>query len=499
MTNNLSNVSFGSRSGYRRFPFVKVENRGRSDFLYDRLAQRFHVHLKVEAYDEDGKERWIASHHWHPKALESQGSSRYMPNFVSRDIGNSIGLTAADRAKGPWEKGNENYFLNVPNISMSRAEEILSVYKTEMEIDTATSPAFISSQSSGSARAPRQENSSSIITANRSSGGRIEDSGVSSGSISRSTARLKRRLNDPNAVAAANEEQRKERLWQKELTARADLYSRILDDDVRESVVKIVDRSEKLVASLRSQLDAKCREMEQLRTQRRLDDESFCQPISDEDIKRILLQHGGLCSANLTNPEWYKENKDACKDLFGFETFEHMVVFITEVLWPENFPAGFKRHVGFDNASKFTELMKCLVTKMRFHRKLTLKALGAIWGRDWSTISKYIKKWAPLWGEAGLDFSILDVPTAFQERAMPKEFRDANMASVGALVDGKVFMTEECRGHSAIKNAMYNDKTHHAGVLLLTWILPYGLTFEHSCLYCGRCTESAAVKLWGSK
>ena len=68
---------------------------------------------------------------------------------------------------------------------------------------------------------------------------------------------------------------------------------------------------------------------------------------------------------------------------------------------------------------------------------------------------------------------------------------------VGALVDGKVFATEVCRSHSAIKRAMYNDKVHHAGVLLHVWITPIGLVFDSTHAYLGRLTEGALVKLQG--
>ena len=121
---------------------------------------------------------------------------------------------------------------------------------------------------------------------------------------------------------------------------------------------------------------------------------------------------------------------------------------------------------------------------MRFYRRITLEALSIIWKRDVSRISRYISKWAPLLGKIGLHLSILDLTPEILEYAMPEDYKNKGLGKVGALIDGKVFMTHECRvQHNGIKRAQYNDKVHHGGALMLDWILPMELGFEHTPLY----------------
>jgi serine/threonine protein kinase len=127
-----------------------------------------------------------------------------------------------------------------------------------------------------------------------------------------------------------------------------------------------------------------------------------------------------------------------------------------------------------------SEFEQALITKMRFHRKVTVEHLAGIYGVHYTSISRYITKWAPRWGDIGLDLSILHLTPEYLKKSCPKEFRDSGMQNVAALVDGKVFKTEDCRKNSAIKRAMYSDKVHHPGVLKHTWTTPSGLTFDHS-------------------
>ena len=81
---------------------------------------------------------------------------------------------------------------------------------------------------------------------------------------------------------------------------------------------------------------------------------------------------------------------------------------------------------------------------------------------------------------------------------MPENFKLLGLEKVGALVDGKVYMTHENRVHNGIKRAMWSDKVHHGGVLEHSWILPCGLNVEHTPIFCARLTEGALVKEWGS-
>ncbi len=110
-------------------------------------------------------------------------------------------------------------------------------------------------------------------------------------------------------------------------------------------------------------------------------------------------------------------------------------------------------------------------------------------------ISRAIQEWAPKLGQKGLECSILDILPAFIDHAMPQKFKDVNYDKVGYLVDGKVFMVEECRKYSNIKRLCWNSKTKSAGVLMLDYTLAMGLGVYHSPGMCGRCTEPALVRM----
>lgn len=465
------------RVGYVRFPQVPETNRGKNDSLADRLAGRYAVHLQMSRYGENAKDRMVAAHHWHPSVLETS-EGRKFPNFVSKKMGKDIGLTDADKAGSPWATDvddDSRHYFNVPNMSMQRAMACYEEEKNQSIIAAHEDAAFTPSAAATVCQ-------SSIKSCSRSSSVSI---------------RAKRHVADLEVRAAADASRRAVERQQKELDARANKMAELalLNPALKEWFEKDWRERDKRAANLEAELDEANEALSTLRTQRDLESQSF-QYSSEADIKAVVAEHCGSCGMNLTNLEWHEKNKNACKDLFGFNTFDEMNTLITKVLWPNQFasdPLLYKNATGH-----VTEYAKCLICKMRFHRKISIQCLASIWGRRIGSISGYVRKWALMWGRAGLNFSILDIPPDFLQLAMPQEFKDSNLMKVGALVDGKVFMTEESRKHSAIKNAMYNDKTHHAGVLLLTWILPYGLTFEHTHLFCGRCTEGAAVQQWGA-
>ena len=147
-----------------------------------------------------------------------------------------------------------------------------------------------------------------------------------------------------------------------------------------------------------------------------------------------------------------------------------------------------------------TEYEEVLVCLMRSHRAYDVKTLGSIWGRTsegWAT--RIFQKWMPKLGRIGLFMSILDrdfmldyvsvevareknlphsqisVPDGeiknYAEKSLPKEYEEKGekYQRVGAIVDGKVFMTDNINVNSALNRLMYSDKTDNSGGLVMTW------------------------------
>lgn len=140
-----------------------------------------------------------------------------------------------------------------------------------------------------------------------------------------------------------------------------------------------------------------------------------------------------------------KSNSGQASHLFGFKTWGETKAFL-RVLWTDLVPPGFD--VPQDAQHRdilITEFEKCLITKMRFHRAMSIKTLACIWGRDHSTIGRYIDDWAGKWGEAGEDFSILPIGETDFVEMCPVSYKEQELEMVGVVPDGKDFMHEKIR------------------------------------------------------
>ena len=90
-----------------------------------------------------------------------------------------------------------------------------------------------------------------------------------------------------------------------------------------------------------------------------------------------------------------------------------------------------------------------------------METLALIWGRDESSISRYIDEFADEWGEAGEDLSILEVSEEFLEATYPQRYREAGLLRVCALPDGKDFMIHTPRSNTVLTRASHSDKVSY--------------------------------------
>lgn len=131
--------------------------------------------------------------------------------------------------------------------------------------------------------------------------------------------------------------------------------------------------------------------------------------------------------------------------------------------------------------------------------RYTHQTLGLICGRAESSITNYIRKWSPLWGEAGEDLSILDITAEFLDHTCPQSYKDQGLDKISAVPDGKDFAIETPRTHTLVSRAAYSDKIHHSAVRCISWSSPTALSFEHTNCFLARATEPALVELWGPR
>ena len=82
-----------------------------------------------------------------------------------------------------------------------------------------------------------------------------------------------------------------------------------------------------------------------------------------------------------------------------------------------------KRKASKDSAKlklpPLTKLERCLMCKLFFRRDLNEEFIGLIFDRHRNTIGKVLKEWAPRWGKAGEQCSILDVNKRFLDAEEP--------------------------------------------------------------------------------
>ena len=127
-----------------------------------------------------------------------------------------------------------------------------------------------------------------------------------------------------------------------------------------------------------------------------------------QKVAELSIIGVGLNRRSITNEQWHEDHPNQCKDLFGFNNFKEFKVYLS-CFWPDDFGTEESFQCFDDDAQPISTFEKCLITKMRFHRKLTLEHLSGIWNRHRTKIGQYILEWAPRWGAKGLELSILDL------------------------------------------------------------------------------------------
>ena len=206
----------------------------------------------------------------------------------------------------------------------------------------------------------------------------------------------------------------------------------------------------------------------------------------------------GVTRFNLCCPQWHVDNPEAARHLFGFRDWGEALGYLW-ALWPELQPTIRREAKGFSPSEPITEFEKCLITKMRIHRAFKIEDLALFWGRDRGTVGKFVREWAPKWGEKGREWSTLNLTPAYLRSRIPVSFKTPAFEKVAALVDGKDFKCEVDRSHTVLTRAGRSSKVDAQAFRLITWSTPEGLTFEHTDLFLGRVSEKKLVYLWGPR
>ena len=211
---------------------------------------------------------------------------------------------------------------------------------------------------------------------------------------------------------------------------------------------------------------------------------------SDISLNEMMkINSNSITRANLVCPLWHEDHPKFVPYWLGFRSYEEFTIY-HQCLWPD-----VSTIVHIKNGT-ITEFEKSMITKMFFRKGLEFEMIGFIWGR--TNIGRYVAQWAPLWGEAGADLSILDINEIILTALTPEDFVNGCTDKVCGLVDGKDFKTETIRLHSGITRAGHSNKVNCSALRALSWILNNGLNVERSEPYLGRASETHIVGVLGS-
>ena len=228
---------------------------------------------------------------------------------------------------------------------------------------------------------------------------------------------------------------------------------------------------------------------------------------NDEEMKDSSVDElpTGMTRKNLVTAEWYQQNPQAAKYLYGFNSWEETLTYVL-VFFKDTFVTKEKilescmmiRNAESNHSVSLQPIEQCLLTKIRFHQGFLQTFFVLTYGRVNSVISDCIQEWAPKWGKIGQLLSILPINERFLIDETPAEYLIEGFDKVAVLVDGKDYMTDVIRQNSAYQRAMFSDKVKHAAFREIAWTSKMGLSIEHTFLFLGRASETKLVKLWGS-
>ena len=142
-----------------------------------------------------------------------------------------------------------------------------------------------------------------------------------------------------------------------------------------------------------------------------------------------------------------------------------------------------------------------LVTLFYIESQHEFQFIAKVFGyKDKSNVSRVINDWLPIFGEVGQHLSILPFINArLIDDLEPESYVELGLRKVAANIDGKDWYTDTVRKDRSVSTVQQENILGKSSIRLLTWSLPCGLNFEHTCGVFARATEKHLVHLWGKK
>lgn len=420
-------------------------------------------HLRLTDLN-DKSPNFLAFSHWHPRVLEehrnsNEGSAKKIfPKILSLERGREI---TPDRVPAAISSSSWYYF-NVPSATVGFYRNYLNTVFLDQQINNLAS-------GDHSVPAAIRKALSSNSSENKLPG---ED-----------LARLATVRQKSAFMAAEILIEEREMLEQKS-------KNKIVADKEKKVTIinNMTDDGKKVLRKIESEVKVLKRQLEvSAETNQLLQDKN--REITDELEKMKVTVSKGITRSNIVCPIWHESHPKFCHYWLGFISFAEFVIY-HKCLWP------YVNSTVEIKDGRICDFEKSMITKMYFRKGLEFELIGNIWGR--SNIGRYVKMWAPLWGEAGANLSILDINESILISLTPEDFVNGSTDKVCGLVDGKDFKTETIRTHSGITRAGHSNKVNCSALRVLSWVLNNGLNVERSEPYLGRASETHIVQVLGS-
>ena len=229
---------------------------------------------------------------------------------------------------------------------------------------------------------------------------------------------------------------------------------------------------------------------------------------SVQDVTDILVKVGGLSRATLFSKEFHHKYPGAAKCLWGFDSYEETLVMVKCLFEDVNIDdiptlrSNKKRKatnndVMLDLPRITKPLEKCLICRMFFRNDLSHEFIALIFGRHRTTIGSILKEWAPRWGKAGEQLSILDITDKYLEEEEPDRSEIVGVTKT-VNVDGTDTTIEKSRKDPTEAALEYGSKNKVHGARSLNWCSSTCLAFEHTKQFGARASEKAIYELHGA-
>ena len=452
--------------GLTRIPRKSKQSVSPGAIESDRYRSSVMKHLRLSDLDEN-IDNFVAFSHWHPRVLEEHhknkknSAGKMFPKVLCFELGREIGLLAHDRVPTAISSSSK-YYINVP----SATAEFYRTY-----LNTAFTDQQIANLASGESTVP--------VAIRRS----LSASGSEETSEGLGLARLSSVRQRSSFIAAEilNEE-RKMKNEKNENKRKSDKESEIT------TLLNMTTDGQKLMKKSVSEVKLLKRKLEESMVTNRMLHEK--KEDAEKELKRMSdMISDSIIRSNIVCPTWHESHPKFVPYWLGFISYSEFTIY-HQCLWPDI------STVVDVKDGYITEFEKSIITKMFFRKGLEFELIGHIWGR--SNIGRYVKSWAPLWGEAGANLSILDINESILRSLTPEDFINGCTDKVCGLVDGKDFKTETIRTHSGITRAGHSNKVNCSALRVLSWVLNNGLNVERSEPYLGRASETHIVQVLGS-